>query len=157
MWRHTPDERRLSLFLRLPLQGHRSFTTTVRSSMSSEDKKVCIRTTSDENVREYHLGEKLTDMPYAEFFQPLYGAEQEIDQLGEKGKKFADRLMDKVHAETISRITLRPFSVRIYKQQNISWATVEGNIVLPALKSAFGAEFQPIQYGTAKYRELVLS
>jgi hypothetical protein len=125
--------------------------------MTTQSKKVTIRTTSDENVREYHLGEKITDMPYAEFFQPLYGAEQEIEQLGPKGKKFADRLMDKAHAESISRITLRPLSVRIYKQPNVSWATVEGNIVFPALMSAFDTDFEPIQYGTAKYRDLVIA
>ncbi len=125
--------------------------------MTSQDKQVTIRTTSDENVREYHLGDKITDMPYAEFFQPLYGAEQEIEELGPKGKKFADQLMDARHSETISRITLRPLSVRVYKLPNSSWTKVEANIVFPALRSAFSTDFQPIQYGTAKYRELVLA
>jgi hypothetical protein len=125
--------------------------------MSSQDQQVTIRPTSDENVREYHLREKITDMPYAEFFTPLYEAEQEIDELGPKGKKFADKLMDKAHSETISRITIRPHSVKVYKQPNVSWATVEGNIVFPALESSFDKAIRPIQYGTAKYRELVLA
>lgn len=125
--------------------------------MSSQDKQVTIRTTSDEDVREYHLGDQITKMPYAEFCQPLYGAGEEIEQLGPQGKQFADQLMDKSHAETISRITMRPFSVRVYKLPNSSWAKVEADIVFPALKSAFGKELQPVQYGTVEYREVVLA
>jgi hypothetical protein len=125
--------------------------------MTSQSKQVTIRPTSNENVREYHLGDKITNMPYQEFFQPLYGSEQEIDQLGPQGKQFADQLMDKRHAETIERITLRPFSVRVYKLPTSSWAKAEADIVFPALKSAFGTDLQPVQYGTVEYRERVLA
>jgi len=126
--------------------------------MSPQDQKVIIRPTSNEDVREYHLAEQITDLPYAEFFQPMYGSsESEFSGLGAKGKEIADQLMDKRHERTISRVTFRPFSVRVYKSPTADWATVETGIVLQALKSALGANLQPVQYGTAKYREYALA
>jgi hypothetical protein len=126
--------------------------------MGSQDQKLIIRPTSDDNVREFHLAEQITDLPYAEFFQPMYGSpEAEFNDLGTKGKEIADLLMDKRHEKTISRITFRPFSVRVYKSPTADWATVETGIVLPALKSVLGGDLQPVQYGTAEYREYALA
>jgi hypothetical protein len=126
--------------------------------MGSQDQKLIIRPTSDDNVREYHLAEQITDLPYAEFFQPMYeSAESEFSELGAKGKEIADQLMDKRHEKTISRVTFRPFSVRVYKSPTADWATVETGIVIQALKSVLGGNLQPVQYGTAKYREYALA
>jgi hypothetical protein len=126
--------------------------------MTAQEQKVIIRPTSNEDVREYHLAEQITDLPYAEFFQPMYGSpESEFNDLGAKGKAIADQLMDKRHERTISRVTFRPFSVRVYKSPTADWATVETGIVIQALKSVLGANLQPVQYGTAKYREYALA
>ena len=126
--------------------------------MGSQEQKVIIRPTSNENVREYHTATQITDLPYAEFFQPMYGSlDSEFGNLGSKGKEIADQLMDSRHEKTISRITFRPFSVRVYKSPTADWAMVEAGIVIPALKSAIGEDLKPLQYGTTKYREYALA
>lgn len=125
--------------------------------MALQEQKLIIRPTSDEDVREYHLAEQITDLPYAEFFQPLYGSESEFGRLGAKGKGIADQLMDKRHERTISRVTFRPFSVRVYKSPTADWATVETGIVIPAFKAVIDANLQPVQYGTSQYREYALA
>jgi hypothetical protein len=125
--------------------------------MSSQDQKLIIRPTSHDDVREYHLPQQITDLPYAEFFQPMYESlESEFTSLGDTGKQIADQLMNKRNEKTISRVTFRPFSVRVYKAPTADWPTVE-NSVIQALKNALGTELKPVQYGTARYREYALA
>lgn len=125
--------------------------------MSSHNKQVTIRPTSNDDVREYHLSEQITDQPYYEFFQPMYGSDADFDMVGEKAKQIAGQLMNQRHEKTISRVTFRPFSLRVYKAPTADWGTVESSIVIPALKSVIGDSLQLVQYGSAKYRELVLA
>jgi hypothetical protein len=125
--------------------------------LSSGSKQVTIRPTSNDDVREYHLSEQITDQPYYEFFAPMYGSDEDFEMVGEKAKKIAGQLMDPRHEKTISRVTFRPFSVRVYKAPTADWATVESIIVIPALKSVLGDTFQTVQYGSAKYRQLSLA
>ena len=126
--------------------------------MAPQTKQIVVRPTSNEIAREYHLvGAQITDQPYAEFFHPLYGSEADFEFLGEQGQELVDMLMDEAHEKMISRVSLRPNSVKIYKSPTADWATVEKNVVIKALQSAFGADFKPIQYGSVKYRELALA
>jgi hypothetical protein len=126
--------------------------------MTAETKQIIVRPTSSDDVREYHLtGAKITDKPYSEYFFPLYGSDKDFESLGEQGQELADTLMAKANEKMISRVTIRPHSVRVYKTPTADWATVEKNIVISALQSTFGAEFKPIQYGSTQYRELAFA
>lgn len=126
--------------------------------MNSTSKQITVRPTSSDDAREYHItGAKITDQPYAEFFSPLYGSETDFEFLGEQGQELAEALMDKTHEKMISRITVRPSSVKVYKSPTADWATVERNVVIKALQSTFGNEFKPIQYGSTKFRELAFA
>jgi len=126
--------------------------------MTTQTKQISVRPTSSDDVREYHItGAKITDQPYTEFFSPLYGSETDFAFLGEEGQELAESLMDKRHEKFISRITIRPHSVRVYKSPTADWATVEKTIVMPAIQSTFGEQFKPVQYGTKKYRELTFA
>lgn len=126
--------------------------------MTTQTKQIIVRPTSDDDVREYHLtGAQITHQPYAEFFFPLYGSEKDFESLGEQGQELAEALMDKANEKMISRVTVRPTSVRVYKSPTADWATVEQEIVISALQGTFGAEFKPIQYGSTKYRELAFA
>ena len=126
--------------------------------MDTKTKQIVVRPTSSDDVREYHIvGAKITDQPYAEFFLPMYDSEADFEFLGEQGQELADSLANKANEKMISRIVLRPSSVRVYKTHAIDWATLERNTVIKALQGVFGTDFKPIQYGAVKYRELTLA
>ncbi|MBA3757519.1 hypothetical protein H0X09_01490 [Candidatus Saccharibacteria bacterium] len=130
--------------------------------MNPQAKQVIVRPTSTESAREYHLegdGIKLTasGQPYQPFWHPMYDSGAQFEGLSPIGKQIADRIMGKGFEKSISRITFRPESVKVYKAPTADWTTVEEDIVLPSLKEVFGENLQPVQFGTTKQRELVLA
>lgn len=127
--------------------------------MSQKKQVVSVRPTSNDDIREYHLvlpEGTISDSPYEGFWHPMHGSEAEFEALGPKGKKLAQLLMAQRYEKSITRISFRPQSIKVYKAPTADWASVEKDIIIPTFKEVFG-NIEAVQYGTAKYRELVLA
>jgi hypothetical protein len=121
--------------------------------VSSTSTTVIVRPTSDRDVREYHItGRPISDLPYAEFFRPLWGLEQNFGELGPTGEQLVRQLMDESHPE-VERVSFRPQSIRISRSPNVAWEQVEEDAVMPALQAALGEQHLTIQ----KYSDVKLS
>jgi hypothetical protein len=127
-----------------------------RQQQPQGQQQIIVRPTSNDGVREFHVvGDQIiSNVPYAEFWHPMHGTENEFEALGAMGKQIAASLMGKQNETSVSRITIRPGSVRVYKTSTADWATLENKVVIPALQSVLGSNFQPVQYGSAKQRQL---
>jgi hypothetical protein len=124
---------------------------------STKGNFVVVRPTTDINVREYHLlGQSISDLPYAEFYHPLYeSSKEDFGDLGPTGKEIVGEVMAEGNKKSIERITFRPNSVRIYKLPSSDWDSVETNIVFKALNNALNITLQPVMYGTSQFHQLL--
>lgn len=117
--------------------------------------KVLARPTSDKNLREYHIiGATISDQPYAEFFRPTWGTEEEFSMLGAVGEKIAWALMSPDYGETIERIVFRPNSIRVSKTPTANWGFLEPNVIKRALEEALGSELEFRQYHRSDLRQM---
>lgn len=108
--------------------------------------QVVVRQTSNSDVREYLVSDPISEQLYAKFYQPLWGSDEQFSDLGQMGEKIAQMLMEQAQADTIEKITFRPFSLTVHKSPSASWSRLEPLSIIPALERALDVDGLQIRH-----------